>query len=93
MLGADSIIVGAACRGPRLAACADAAGELAARRTTAIINGAGPQPSSMVRRVDNRAVNDLGTDAVIRSIAIASGLGTTPACSWLKIPVVTTWSG
>ncbi len=42
----------------------------------------------MVKRVDHRAVNDLGTDAAIRSIAIASGLGTTSAYSWLKIPVV-----
>lgn len=38
--------------------------------------------------VDGRIVNDLTTDAVITSIAIASGLGTTSAYSWLKIPVV-----
>jgi hypothetical protein len=65
-----------------LAACADAVSELAARQATAIIE------PFMVKRVDGRAVNDLGTDAVIRSVAIASGLGTTSAYSWLKIPVV-----
>src|SRR6516165_4884679 len=42
----------------------------------------------MVRRLDGRRVNDLSPDSVIRSIAIASGLGTTSAYSWLKIPVV-----
>ena len=65
-----------------LAACAEAVSELAAQHATAIIE------PFMVKRVDHRAVNDLGTDAVIRSIAIASGLGTTSAYSWLKIPVV-----
>ncbi|GAA1438477.1 Cgl0159 family (beta/alpha)8-fold protein [Leifsonia poae] len=33
-------------------------------------------------------VNDLSTEAVINSVAIASGLGATSAYSWLKIPVV-----
>jgi len=65
-----------------IASCAEAAGELAARQIRAIIE------PFMVKRVDGRAVNDLGADAVIRSIAIASGLGTTSAYSWLKIPVV-----
>jgi hypothetical protein len=32
--------------------------------------------------------NDLSTDAVIKSIAIASGLGNSSAYSWLKLPVV-----
>jgi DhnA family fructose-bisphosphate aldolase class Ia len=32
--------------------------------------------------------NDLSPDAVIRSITIASGLGSTSAYTWLKIPVV-----
>jgi hypothetical protein len=65
-----------------LAACADAISELAALQATAIVE------PFMVKRVDGRAVNDLDTNAVIRSIAIASGLGTTSAYSWLKIPVV-----
>ncbi len=40
------------------------------------------------RRVDDRAVNDLTPDAVIESIAVASGLGASSAYSWLKLPVV-----
>ena len=38
--------------------------------------------------VDGRIVNDLSTDAVITSVAIASGLGASSAYSWLKLPVV-----
>jgi DhnA family fructose-bisphosphate aldolase class Ia len=36
----------------------------------------------------DRIVNDLSTDAVITSMAIAAGLGESSAYSWLKIPVV-----
>jgi DhnA family fructose-bisphosphate aldolase class Ia len=42
----------------------------------------------MVTRTSQQRSNDLSADAVIRAIAIASGLGTTSAYSWLKIPVV-----
>ena len=38
--------------------------------------------------VDGRAVNDLSTEAVVTSVAIASGLGASSAYSWLKLPVV-----
>ncbi|WP_460532836.1 MULTISPECIES: class I fructose-bisphosphate aldolase [Humibacter] len=38
--------------------------------------------------VDGRVVNDLSTDAVITSVAIASGLGATSSYTWLKLPVV-----
>jgi hypothetical protein len=38
-------------------------------------------------RVDGRVRNDLGLEAVTRSIAIASGLGGTSAYTWLKLPV------
>ena len=38
--------------------------------------------------VDGRIVNDLSTDAVILSIAIASGLGASSAYTWMKLPVV-----
>ncbi|MRX45179.1 deoxyribose-phosphate aldolase [Agromyces sp. Q22] len=38
--------------------------------------------------VDGRIVNDLTADAVITSVAIASGLGASSAYSWLKLPVV-----
>jgi DhnA family fructose-bisphosphate aldolase class Ia len=37
---------------------------------------------------DGRIVNDLSTDAVIRSVAIAAGLGDSSAYTWLKLPVV-----
>lgn len=37
---------------------------------------------------DGRTVNDLSSDAVILSVAIAAGLGTSSAYTWLKLPVV-----
>lgn len=42
----------------------------------------------MSRWVDGRIVNDLSTDAVILSLAIASGLGASSAYTWMKLPVV-----
>lgn len=42
----------------------------------------------MSRWVDGSVVNDLTPDAVILSMAIAAGLGSTSAYSWLKLPVV-----
>ncbi|GAB2784860.1 Cgl0159 family (beta/alpha)8-fold protein [Streptomyces daliensis] len=39
------------------------------------------------RRVDGKVTNDLGAEAVARSIAIASGLAGTSAYTWLKLPV------
>lgn len=38
--------------------------------------------------VDGRIKNDLSTDAVIKSIAIAAGLGNSSRYTWLKLPVV-----
>lgn len=38
--------------------------------------------------VNGRAVNDLSTDAVIQSVAIAAGLGGSSAYTWMKLPVV-----
>lgn len=38
--------------------------------------------------VDGAVVNDLSPEAVITSIAIASGLGSSSACTWMKLPVV-----
>ncbi|WP_449353659.1 Cgl0159 family (beta/alpha)8-fold protein, partial [Streptomyces shaanxiensis] len=35
-----------------------------------------------------RIRNDLSTDAVVRSVTIASGLGRRTAYTWLKLPVV-----
>lgn len=42
----------------------------------------------MARRVDGKVSNDLGPDGVIKSVAIASGLGHTSRRTWLKLPVV-----
>jgi len=65
-----------------LAACAGAVSELAALGVPAIVE------PFIARREAGRSRNDLSPDAVIRSIAIASGLGDTSAYTWLKIPVV-----
>ncbi|GAA4543003.1 class I fructose-bisphosphate aldolase [Pseudonocardia xishanensis] len=42
----------------------------------------------MSRRVDGRIVNDLSTEAVIKSVHIAQGLGASSAYTWMKLPVV-----
>jgi hypothetical protein len=42
----------------------------------------------MCRRVEGQVVNDLSTDAVIKSVHVAQGLGSTSAYTWLKLPVV-----
>lgn len=38
--------------------------------------------------VNGKVVNDLSTEAVVLSVAIAQGLGASSAYSWLKLPVV-----
>lgn len=40
------------------------------------------------RREDGRVRNDLSAAAVVRSVAIAAGLGASSAHTWLKVPVV-----
>ena len=65
-----------------LESCARAVSALAARRKLAMIE------PFMAGRVDGRVRNDLSGDAVIHAIAIASGLGTTSAYTWLKVPIV-----
>ena len=68
-------------------ACSAAVSELAQARMPAISS-----PSwSPARAADPR--NDLTADAVIQSVGIASGLGSTSAYSWLKLPVVAEMSG
>lgn len=42
----------------------------------------------MSTRRDGKVVNDLSPDAVIKSVAIASGLGNTSRHTWMKLPVV-----
>jgi hypothetical protein len=42
----------------------------------------------MCERVDGRLSNDLSPEAVMTSIAIAQGLGSSSSWTWLKLPVV-----
>ena len=65
-----------------LAACAAAVDDLAERGIMAMVE------PFISRRRDGRVVNDLSADAVIASMAIASGLGRTSAYTWLKLPAV-----
>lgn len=62
--------------------CAHAIDDLAERGLIALVE---PFWST---RVNGKVRNDLTPDAVIRSIAIASGLGRTSAHTWLKLPAV-----
>jgi DhnA family fructose-bisphosphate aldolase class Ia len=65
-----------------LESCAYAVTQLAAHDRIAMIE------PFMSRRVDGRIQHDLSTDAVMRSMAIASALGATSSRTWLKVPVV-----
>ena len=65
-----------------MAACAQAVDELAAHGLIAMVE---PFMSS---RVDGKVHNDLSPDAVIKSVHISQGLGSTSAYTWMKLPVV-----
>ncbi|MET0197463.1 aldolase [Rhodococcus sp. RS1C4] len=65
-----------------MTACAQAIDELAERQLIAMVE---PFLSS---RVEGRVKNDLSADAVIKSIHITQGLGSTSAYTWMKLPVV-----
>ena len=65
-----------------LEACARAVDELAARGLIAMLE---PFMSS---RVEGKVRNDLSPDAVIKSVHISQGLGSTSAYTWMKLPVV-----
>lgn len=65
-----------------LESCARAVTQLAAQDRIAMIE---PFMSS---RVNGRIQHDLSTEAVMRSMAIASALGATSTRTWLKVPVV-----
>ena len=65
-----------------LQACAHAVSDLAARRLIALIE------PFISHRIDGRVRNDLSPEAMMRAIVVASGLGTTSAYTWLKVPVV-----
>jgi hypothetical protein len=62
--------------------CARAVSDLASHGLMAMVE------PFISHRVDGRVRNDLSPEAVTRSIAVASGLGTTSAYTWLKLPVV-----
>ena len=65
-----------------LEACARAIDELASHGLIAMLE---PFLSS---RVDGKVRNDLSPDAVIKSVHIGQGLGSTSAYTWMKLPVV-----
>ena len=65
-----------------MASCAKAVDELAAHGLIAMLE---PFLSS---RVDGKVRNDLSPDAVIKSVHIGQGLGSTSAYTWMKLPVV-----
>jgi hypothetical protein len=65
-----------------LEATARAVDSLAARKLIAMV-----EPFLSVRE-NGRVRNDLSTDAVVKSVAIAEGLGSTSAYTWMKLPVV-----
>jgi len=66
-----------------LEACSAAVSELAAARIPVMI-----EPFIVTRDGGGRRRNDLTPAAVIRSVAIAAGLGTTSGYTWLELPVV-----
>ena len=63
-------------------ACAHAVSDLAGRQLMAMVE------PFISHRVDGHVRNDLSPDAMILAVTIASGLGTTSAYTWLKVPVV-----
>jgi DhnA family fructose-bisphosphate aldolase class Ia len=65
-----------------MTACAQAVDDLAANGLIAMLE---PFMSS---RVDGKVRNDLSPDAVIKSVHIGQGLGSTSAYTWMKLPVV-----
>jgi hypothetical protein len=65
-----------------MTACARAIDELAARGLIAMVE------PFLSNRVDGKVRNDLSPDAVIKSVHIAQGLGSTSAYTWMKLPVV-----
>lgn len=63
--------------------CAQAVSSLAARQLVSVV-----EPFWVRRDAAGVRVNDLSTDAVIRSVAVAQALGSRSAYTWLKLPVV-----
>lgn len=67
-----------------LQACADAVSELAGHRLMAMVEPFISRRDDM----DGRVRNVLTPEAMTKAVAIAAGLGTTSAYTWLKVPVV-----
>ncbi|MBG6085261.1 Cgl0159 family (beta/alpha)8-fold protein [Zhihengliuella flava] len=65
-----------------LEATAHAIDELTSRGLIAMVE------PFLSQRVEGRARNDLTPEAVIKSVAIAAGLGASSAYKWMKLPVV-----
>jgi hypothetical protein len=65
-----------------LESCARAVSELASHHLMAMV-----EPFISHRR-DGRIHNELTSEAMIRAISVASGLGNTSAFTWLKVPIV-----
>ncbi len=65
-----------------LASCARAVDDLAAHGLIAMVE------PFLSTRVHGKVRNDLSPDAVIKSIHISQGLGSTSAYTWMKLPVV-----
>ena len=65
-----------------LEACAHAVDELASHGLIAMLE------PFMSTRVNGKVCNDLAPDAVIKSVHIGQGLGSTSAYTWMKLPVV-----
>jgi hypothetical protein len=63
-------------------ACARAVSDLAGRRLVAMVE------PFIAHRVDGRVHIDTSPEAMMQALTIASGLGTTSAYTWLKVPVV-----
>ena len=62
--------------------CAQAVEQLAEQKVMAMVE------PFISERKNGRIVNDLSPEAVIKSMTIASGLASTSAYTWLKLPVV-----
>jgi tagatose-1,6-bisphosphate aldolase len=65
-----------------LESCGRAVSALAAHGLVAMVE------PFISHRVDGRVRNDLSPEAMMRAITVSSGLGTTSAYTWLKVPVV-----
>jgi hypothetical protein len=67
---------------PTLEACGRAVTDLAEHKLVAMVE------PFISHRVEGRVRNDLSPEAMIRAITVSSGLGSTSAYTWLKVPVV-----